>query len=52
VICAHCNQPIYEVTQHAGPDVLVHEKNGYVHCNADWEVHGGTVAMAKEVAAK
>jgi len=48
VTCANCNQPIYEVTQYSGPDVLVHEKTGFVHCNLNWETRGGTVAKIME----
>jgi hypothetical protein len=52
MICRHCHQEIYEVPQHTGPDVLVHTKTGFSHCNADWEVRGGNVATPMEVTAK
>lgn len=52
MICLYCNKEIDEVTQHLGPNILVHLATGYHHCNADWEVRGSTVATPKEVTAK
>lgn len=46
--CRFCNQSIYWVPQHTGPDILVHAATGDHHCNADWEVRGGHVATAKQ----
>lgn len=50
--CVYCNQEIYLVPQHTGPDVLVHTKTGDHHCDSNWETTGGNVATAKEVMAK
>jgi hypothetical protein len=49
--CMYCQLAIYWVPQHNGPDVLVHERTGFHHCNPRWEEGiSGTVATPKEVA--
>jgi hypothetical protein len=46
--CRYCNQEIYEVPQHTGPDMYVHSTTGFSHCNADWEIRGGHMATPME----
>jgi hypothetical protein len=50
--CRYCHDQIYETAQQNGPAILVHEKTGLHHCNADFEVKHGTVATPTEEAAK
>ncbi|HLW51272.1 MAG TPA: hypothetical protein VKW06_00385 [Candidatus Angelobacter sp.] len=47
--CRHCHDDIYEVIQVTGPPILVHQKTGLRHCNADFEVKASTIAEPAEV---